>query len=128
MLKGLAPETVRATQERFARMDSTGQARMTALHAGSADPERLTVSPNLWAGIGLVREGAGTALVGSHDEVAARLDEYRRLGVDEFVLSGYPHLEEAFRVGEEVAPRLRALAAADAAPAPAPAPAATDAR
>lgn len=94
-------------------MDSTGQARMTALHGGAADAARLTVAPNLWAGIGLVREGAGTALVGSHDEVAQRLHEYRALGVDEFVLSGYPHLEEAFRVGEEVAPRLGALVAAE---------------
>ncbi|MFI9121084.1 LLM class flavin-dependent oxidoreductase [Streptomyces bikiniensis] len=107
ILAGFDPEAVRASQERFARMDSTGQARMTALHGGSA--ENLTVSPNLWAGIGLVREGAGTALVGSHDEVAQRLFEYGRAGVDEFVLSGYPHLEEAYRVGEEVAPRLRAL-------------------
>lgn len=111
ILAGIDPEAVRASQERFARMDSVGQARMTALHGGSADAATLEISPNLWAYIGLVREGAGTALVGSHDEVAARLDEYRRLGVDEFVLSGYPHLEEAFRVGEEVAPRLRALAA-----------------
>lgn len=109
ILAGLDPEAVRATQERFAAMDSTGQARMAALHGGVADAARLTVSPNQWAGIGLVREGAGTALVGSHGEVAARLAEYRDLGIDEFVLSGYPHLEEAYRVGEEVAPRLRAL-------------------
>ncbi|MCX5084540.1 MULTISPECIES: LLM class flavin-dependent oxidoreductase [Streptomyces] len=107
ILAGFDPEAVRASQERFARMDSTGQARMTDLHGGSA--ENLTVAPNLWAGIGLVREGAGTALVGSHEEVAQRLFEYRQLGVDEFILSGYPHLEEAYRVGEEVAPRLRAL-------------------
>ncbi|WP_353946097.1 LLM class flavin-dependent oxidoreductase [Streptomyces sp. HUAS MG91] len=112
ILAGLDPAAVRASQERFARMDSTGQARMAALHGGSA--ENLTVAPNLWAGIGLVREGAGTALVGSHDEVAQRLDEYRKLGIDEFILSGYPHLEEAYRVGEEVAPRLRALAEAAA--------------
>ncbi|WP_432085816.1 LLM class flavin-dependent oxidoreductase [Streptomyces sp. bgisy095] len=110
ILAGFDPEAVRVSQERFARMDSTGQARMTALHGGSA--ENLTVSPNLWAGIGLVREGAGTALVGSHDEVAQRLFEYGRAGIDEFVLSGYPHLEEAYRVGEEVAPRLRTLAEA----------------
>lgn len=115
ILAGLDPAAVRASQERFAAMDSTGQARMAALHGGVADAERLTVAPNLWAGIGLVREGAGTALVGSHDEVAARLAEYRALGVDEFILSGYPHLEEAYRVGEEVAPRLRALTGADAA-------------
>ncbi|MFH9955833.1 LLM class flavin-dependent oxidoreductase [Streptomyces roseolus] len=114
ILAGFDPEAVRASQERFAGMDSTGQARMTALHGGVADAARLTVAPNLWAGIGLVREGAGTALVGSHDEVAARLAEYRALGIDEFVLSGYPHLEEAYRIGEEVAPRLRALTGTEA--------------
>ncbi|MEV3854186.1 LLM class flavin-dependent oxidoreductase [Streptomyces sp. NPDC050095] len=112
ILAGMDPEAVAASQARFARMDSAGQARMTSLHGGSTDG--LTIAPNLWAGIGLVREGAGTALVGSHDEVAERLDEYRRLGICEFILSGYPHLEEAFRVGEEVAPRLRRLAAGDA--------------
>uniref|UniRef100_A0AAU3H0B3 LLM class flavin-dependent oxidoreductase n=1 Tax=Streptomyces sp. NBC_01401 TaxID=2903854 RepID=A0AAU3H0B3_9ACTN len=113
ILAGIDPGAVRASQERFARMDSTGQARMTALHGGgSADAAALEIAPNLWAGIGLVREGAGTALVGSHDEVAQRLYEYRSLGISEFILSGYPHLEEAYRVGEEVAPRLRALVAA----------------
>ncbi len=113
ILAGIDPEAVRASQERFARMDSTGQARMAALHGGgSADAAKLEVAPNLWADVGLVREGAGTALVGSHDEVAQRLHEYRRLGIGEFILSGYPHLEEAFRVGEEVAPRLRVLDAA----------------
>ncbi|MYS07600.1 LLM class flavin-dependent oxidoreductase [Streptomyces sp. SID6041] len=115
ILAGFDPEAVRASQERFAGMDSTGQARMTALHGGVVDAARLTVAPNLWAGIGLLREGAGTALVGSHDEVAGRLAEYHALGIDEFVLSGYPHLEEAYRVGEEVAPRLRALTGAEAA-------------
>ncbi|MGW0660619.1 LLM class flavin-dependent oxidoreductase [Streptodolium elevatio] len=107
------PEAVRASQARFAAMDSTGQARMAALHGGAHDASvrDLVVAPNLWAGIGLVREGVGTAVVGSHDEVAARLAEYHGLGIDEFVLSGYPHLEEAYRVGEEVVPRLHALLA-----------------
>ncbi|OZV82422.1 alkanesulfonate monooxygenase [Micromonospora echinospora] len=104
LLTGMSPERIAAAQARFARMDSVGQARMTALHGGSADG--LTVAPNLWAGIGLVREGAGTALVGSYAEVAARIDEYAALGVDEFVLSGWPHREEARRVGEEVLPRV----------------------
>ncbi|GGV48863.1 alkanesulfonate monooxygenase [Kitasatospora herbaricolor] len=110
MLARMDPEAVRATQRRFAAMDSTGQARMAALHGGRADATSLEIAPNLWAGIGLVREGAGTALVGSHDEVAQRLAEYAALGVSEFVLSGYPHLEEAYRVGEEVLPRFRASA------------------
>ena len=78
---------------------------MLDLHGGRTD--RLEVSPGLWAGVGLVRGGAGTALVGSHEEVADRIEEYHALGIDEFVLSGYPHLEEAYRFGEGVAPVLR---------------------
>ena len=112
LLAGMSPERRAAAQARFRRMDSVGQARMTALHNGS--DERLEVSPNLWAGIGLVREGAGTALVGSYDEVAERITEYADLGLDEFILSGWPHLEEAYRVGEEVLPRVGAHATVSA--------------
>jgi alkanesulfonate monooxygenase len=110
MLAGMPASAIAATQERFARMDSVGQARMASLHGGAA-PEgarSLEVAPNLWAGIGLVREGAGTALVGSPEQVAERLAEYAALGIEEFVLSGYPHLEEAWRVGEQVLPLLGA--------------------
>ena len=64
----------------------------------------LEVSPNLWAGIGLVRGGAGTALVGSPEQVAARMREYGELGIETFILSGYPHLEEAYRVAELLFP------------------------
>jgi alkanesulfonate monooxygenase len=56
--------------------------------------------------VGLVRGGAGTALVGSHTEVANLIEEYASAGVSEFVLSGYPHLEEAYRFGEGVLPEL----------------------
>ena len=64
------------------------------------------MSPNLWAGVGLVRGGAGTALVGDPETVAARMREYAELGIDTFILSGYPHLEEAYRVAELVFPLL----------------------
>lgn len=62
------------------------------------------VAPNLWAGVGLVRGGAGTALVGDPDTVAARMREYQDLGIETFVMSGYPHLEEAIRFAELVFP------------------------
>jgi alkanesulfonate monooxygenase len=78
---------------------------MAELHSG--DMANLEVHPNVWAGIGLVRGGAGTALVGSYEEVADRICEYHELGFDEFVLSGYPHLEEAYWFGEGVLPILR---------------------
>jgi alkanesulfonate monooxygenase len=105
MLDALDPAAIEAVQAGLARSESEGQRRMRALHGGST--ERLEVAPNLWAGIGLVRGGAGTALVGSHAEVADRIAEYHALGIDEFVLSGHPHLEEAWWVGEGVLPVLR---------------------
>ncbi|MFS2162272.1 FMNH2-dependent alkanesulfonate monooxygenase [Variovorax sp. Varisp62] len=101
-------ETVIRAQAAFARMDSEGQRRMAALHAGGARRSRaeLEISPNLWAGVGLVRGGAGTALVGDSKTVAARIEEYAALGLDKFILSGYPHLEEAYRFAELVFPLL----------------------
>ncbi|MEU1576485.1 LLM class flavin-dependent oxidoreductase [Streptomyces collinus] len=104
LLDGFDPETVASVQAGLARSESEGQQRMLALHGGRRD--RLEIHPNLWAGIRLVRGGAGTALVGSHDEVAERIKEYHALGIDEFILSGYPHLEEAYWFGEGVLPRL----------------------
>jgi alkanesulfonate monooxygenase len=85
-------------------MDSVGQQRMAQLHGGRRD--RLEISPNLWAGVGLVRGGAGTALVGDPTTVAARIREYQDIGIDTFILSGYPHLEEAYRFAELVFPLL----------------------
>jgi alkanesulfonate monooxygenase len=105
LLAGLDPEDIARAQEVQRASQSEGQRRMTALHGGRTDA--LEIAPNLWAGVGLVRGGAGTALVGSHQEVADRIEEYHDLGIDEFILSGYPHLEEAYRVGEGVIPELR---------------------
>lgn len=104
LIAGLDDAAIAAGQRRLRRLESVGQRRMLDLHGGSRD--RLVVAPNLWAGIGLVRGGAGTALVGSHDEVAERIAEYRAIGIEEFILSGYPHLEEAYRFAEDVRPLL----------------------
>jgi alkanesulfonate monooxygenase len=104
LISHLDDATIASAQGVFARMDSVGQSRMAALHGGRRD--KLEVSPNLWAGVGLVRGGAGTALVGDPPTVAARIREYLGLGVDSFILSGYPHLEEAYRFAELVMPLL----------------------
>ncbi|MDE0664101.1 MAG: alkanesulfonate monooxygenase, partial [Acidimicrobiaceae bacterium] len=61
---------------------------------------------NLWTGIGRARSGAGAAIVGDPDEVVAKLWAYRQVGIDAFILSGYPHLDECDRVGQHVLSRL----------------------
>jgi alkanesulfonate monooxygenase len=104
LIQHLDEETIAAAQAALGRTDSEGQRRMMQLHNGGR--EALEISPNLWAGVGLVRGGAGTALVGDPDTVAARLLEYADLGIDTFILSGYPHLEEAYRVAELLFPKL----------------------
>ncbi|MHA6888658.1 FMNH2-dependent alkanesulfonate monooxygenase [Ralstonia pseudosolanacearum] len=108
LISRLDDDTVARAQEAFRKMDSAGQQRMAALHASGIKRSRaeLEISPNLWAGVGLVRGGAGTALVGDPHTVAARMREYADLGIDTFVLSGYPHLEEAYRFAELVFPLL----------------------
>ena len=104
-MEQLDDDTLENVQSTLSRSEAVGQQRMLSLHGGKR--ENLVVAPNLWAGIGLVRGGAGTALVGSHEEVADRIQEYHELGFDEFILSGHPHVEEAYWFGEGVMPILR---------------------
>lgn len=111
LIERLDDETVARAQRAFSASDSVGQQRMMALHGGKRDA--LEVSPDLWAGVGLVRGGAGTALVGDAETVAQRMREYAELGVETFILSGYPHLEEAYQVAELLFPRLPVAAPQD---------------
>ncbi|GGD81968.1 FMNH2-dependent alkanesulfonate monooxygenase [Caballeronia grimmiae] len=107
LISHLDDETVARAQAAFAKMDSEGQRRMAQLHGGKrGGRETLEIYPNLWAGVGLVRGGAGTALVGNPEQVAARMKEYADLGIETFILSGYPHLEESYRFAELVFPLL----------------------
>jgi len=104
LIKHVTDDTIASAQKIFSRMDSVGQQRMAQLHGGRRD--KLEISPNLWAGVGLVRGGAGTALVGDPATVAARIKEYQDIGIDTFIMSGYPHLEEVYRFAELVFPLL----------------------
>jgi alkanesulfonate monooxygenase len=117
LLSDLDPGEVAHAQQVLGKTESVGQGRMSELHANfrsTGATADLEIYPNLWAGVGLVRGGAGTALVGSHEEVAERISEYASLGIEEFIFSGYPHLEEAYWFGEGVRPALRRLGAPDA--------------
>lgn len=104
LIKYVDDAAIAKAQEFMTKRDSEGQRRMMTLHGGRR--ENLEVSPNLWAGVGLLRPGVGTALVGSPEIVAERIKEYAALGIDTFILSGYPHLEEAYRFAELVFPLL----------------------
>ncbi|WP_305094327.1 LLM class flavin-dependent oxidoreductase [Prescottella sp. R16] len=97
------PTLIEIARNRLGRSESEGQRRQLGL---SSDLRNLEVYPGLWAGYGLVRGGAGTALVGSHEEVAALIREYAAVGIDHFVLSGQPHVEEAYWFAEGVRPIL----------------------
>jgi len=105
LLDGASQEIVDGMQALLGAAVSEGQRRQAALHGGRRD--KLEIYPNMWAGLGLLRAGAGVALVGSYEEVADRIQELHELGLEEFILSGYPHLEELYHVAEGVFPLLR---------------------
>ncbi|UBV44933.1 LLM class flavin-dependent oxidoreductase (plasmid) [Deinococcus taeanensis] len=104
LIEDISDEQIAQAHQAFVNSGSEGQRRQSALNGGTR--ASLRVGPNLWAGVGLVRGGAGTAFVGNPGNVAAALREYQALGVDTFILSGYPHLEEAYRVAELLFPAL----------------------
>jgi len=104
LIQYVTPEIVAGGKQKLSKYESEGQRRMLELQATSRDGSWLR--PDLWAGVGLVRGGAGTAMVGDGATVAALMQEYAALGIDTFILSGYPHLEESYHFAEHVFPRL----------------------
>lgn len=104
LIKYVDEDAIQKAQQVFSRYDSIGQKKMTELNKGNRS--NLEIYPNLWAGVGLVRGGCGTAIVGDPETVAERIREYQSIGIDKFVLSGYPHLEEAYQFAELVFPLL----------------------
>jgi alkanesulfonate monooxygenase len=104
LIAHLTDEQIAKAQAGFAASESVGQQRMARLHNGRRDS--LRIGPNLWAGVGLVRGGAGTAFVGNPENVARAMAQYQEAGVEIFILSGYPHLEEAYRTAELLFPAI----------------------
>ena len=118
LIADLSADQVRQAHERYLASGSEGQRRMAALTTGDLlDARSLEVHPGLWAGPSLLRDGAGTAATGSYEEVADVFAEYARLGVSEFILSGYPQADEIRHVGAGVLPLLK-LAAVQGEPVP----------
>lgn len=103
LIAGLDDETGSAIRSKSLDATSVGVARQQSLRS-DAD-ETGFVEPNLWTGIGRARSGCGAAIVGNPDQVEAKLRRYLDLGISSFILSGYPHREEARRFGELVLPR-----------------------
>lgn len=108
LISKLDDKTIEQAHKVLNNRESVGQKRMTSLTNGgkARTREELEISPNLWAGIGLAREGCATALVGDPKIVVERIKEYVDMGIETFVFSGYPHLEEAYRFAELVFPLL----------------------
>jgi alkanesulfonate monooxygenase len=88
--------------------DSVGAARQSGLRPRTLNSYRdLIIEPNVWSGFTLLRGGQTNGIVGNYQQVAEKLDQLVELGADAFILASTPHLEEAYRVGEEVLPLVR---------------------
>lgn len=102
LLAGLDEPTGTEIRQRSLDSNSAGVRRQAELREGSDDEGYI--EPGLWTGIGRARSGAGAALVGDPDQIIAKLRSYQNLGVDCFILSGYPHIEECKLFGQYVLP------------------------
>lgn len=87
-------------------LDSTSQGVRRQAELREAAGREGYVEDNLWTGIGRARSGCGAAIVGNPDQVLAKLNAYRSLGIEAFILSGYPHAAEADLFAQYVLPSL----------------------
>lgn len=104
IVAALGAEVGDAIRARSLDSQSTGVRRQAELR-DAADTDGF-VEDHLWTGIGRGRSGCGAAIVGDPTQVAAKIAQYRALGIDAFIFSGYPHLDECTRFGQLVMPLL----------------------
>ncbi|BBI35517.1 LLM class flavin-dependent oxidoreductase [Cohnella abietis] len=97
---------IEQAEERFTKSDAVNQIRQNKLRTYSKENQYL-LGPNLWSGLSTVRSGGSLMLVGTPDQVSDRIIEYIRIGVSSFILSGFPHLEEADIAGELLLPLIK---------------------
>jgi alkanesulfonate monooxygenase len=108
LLDGATPEQLAQSRVQLLSRESVGQQRGQA-HLGDADPRRpdsLWISPNVWGGFGLVAGGPALGFVGGFAQIAERFAEYERIGISEFIVSGFPNLEETRWVADGLVPAL----------------------
>jgi len=104
LLSHLDAATGDAIRARSLDATSVGVARQAELRDAAADGY---VEDNLWTGIGRARSGCGAAIVGDPDQVLAKLAAYKAMGIEAFILSGYPHAAEADLFARHVLPRMQ---------------------
>ncbi|MEM0908978.1 MAG: LLM class flavin-dependent oxidoreductase [Pseudomonadota bacterium] len=105
LVSKLDDEKGKAIRERALDSGSLGVSHQ-AKNRDIADDEGF-IEPHLWTGVGRARSGCGAALVGSTDQVLSELEAYQKMGIRAFILSGYPHREEAEHFGKRVLPQLK---------------------
>ena len=118
IVRGEADEAWDAAYRLIADADPEVLRQRQAVAAGGQpapgpDGDGHRLGRHLWTGLATVRVNCGTAIVGTPQQAAEELYEYWKLGVDEFILSGFPHVEECVRVRQTVLPCLQARIAAD---------------
>ncbi len=105
LLSKLDAETGDAIRAKSLDSASAGVARQAELREAAAGNEGY-IEDNLWTGIGRARSGCGAAIVGDPDQVLAKLKAYQAEGIEAFILSGYPHLNECDMFARYVLPKL----------------------
>jgi alkanesulfonate monooxygenase len=105
LVSRLDTEVGDAIRARSLDSTSAGVRRQAELREASGADDGWA-EDHLWTGIGRARSGCGAAIVGDPDQVVAKLEQYRSMGIEAFILSGYPHLAEAERVARWVLPRI----------------------
>jgi alkanesulfonate monooxygenase len=98
--------TIEKADKKFSTFEAVGQKRQNQLRAASREKD-YKVGPNLWSGLSLVRDGGSLLLVGTPEQLTERFLEYIDVGISTFILSGYPHLEEATITGRLLLPLLQ---------------------
>lgn len=100
------PELVKSKEKLHAKTDAIGQNRQMELFNQSIEDDYV-IAPNMWAGLSAIRGGGAVAFVGTPHQITDRILEFVDIGITSFILSGYPHLEEAEISGRLLMPILQ---------------------